>query len=149
MEADSVVAKEMLTVVRDDFDGSKGASEITFGLDSVTYVIDLSPKNEEKLRQLLNPYLDVATRVREEHAGRGHGATRMGPDKQRNGAIRRWAIDQGVELPQRGRIAGAVIAAYDTNDKAALYEAVGLELVEAPRRGRRRASLEAQFAGSN
>jgi hypothetical protein len=143
------VAREYVERVLDDLDGSEGASTIQLGLDGTAYTVDLSAKNEEKLRQVLGPYLEVATRVRDERGrGRGRGATRLGSDRDRNASIRAWAEEQGVLLAQRGRIAGGVIAAYDANDRAALYEAAGLEMDEAPRpRGRRgRGATQAQFA---
>jgi hypothetical protein len=73
-------------------------------------------------------------------------------DKDRNARIRQWALDQGVELPGRGRIAGAVQRAYDAGDVAALYAAAGLEMPEeepepAPKRSRRRAA-SAEFSSS-
>jgi hypothetical protein len=147
VKASFVVAKSVLTVIKDDLDGSPEASTIEFALDGVSYTVDLAARNEEKLRQALSPYLEVARRVREERGrARGRGATRVGPDKERNASIRAWAEENGVLLAQRGRIAGAVIEAFDANSKAALYEAVGLEMDEAPRRGRRRGSLAAEFA---
>jgi hypothetical protein len=147
----NTVAREYVERVLDDLDGSEGATTIQLGLDGAAYMVDLSAKNEEKLRQVLGPYLEVATRVRDERGrGRGRGATRVGSDKDRNAAIRAWAEEQGVLLAQRGRIAGGVIAAYDAKDRAALFEAAGLEMDDAPRpRGRRgRGVTEAEFASA-
>jgi hypothetical protein len=42
-------------------------------------------------------------------------------------AIREWALESGVELPSRGRIAGGVLEAYDAGDGDALFAGVGLE----------------------
>jgi hypothetical protein len=61
--------------------------------------------------------------------------------KERNAAIRAWALSEGVELARRGRIATVVQQAFDAQDGERLRQALGLELVEAkPARPRRRGS---------
>ena len=130
------MAREVLQVISDDLDGSSDATTIEFGLDGVSYSIDLSSKNEGTLRTALAPYLEVATKVRS--AGRGAKTRARAANKDRNTAIREWALESGVQLPTRGRIAGAVIDAYDTGDVDALFAAVGLEREpEKPSRRRR------------
>jgi hypothetical protein len=80
-----------------------------------------------ELRSRLDPYVQVAQRVRGQRAvavgSRGSGANR-----DRNAAIRQWALEAGVELPGSGRIARGVQEAYDAGDVAALYAATGLEM---------------------
>jgi hypothetical protein len=134
------MARETIVTLVDDIDGSVAASTVTFGLDGYSYEIDLSDKNNNALRTALNPFIEGARRVRGGSArGRASGRT---TDKDRNATIRTWALDNGVELPSRGRIAGAVQDAYDAKDVPRLYAAVGLEMEpEAkPRRGRGRSA---------
>jgi hypothetical protein len=143
------MAKQTIERLVDDLDGSEAAHSISFGVDGLAYRIDLNDKHADELRTKLNPYLEAARRIRNEPA-RGRGALRAAAkDKDRNPAIRQWALDAGVELPSRGRIAGAVQEAYEAGDVPALYAAVGLELEEeaSPTRSRRRAA-SAQFSAN-
>src|SRR4051794_18148943 len=116
------MAREVIQKVVDDLDGSPDAATIAFGLDGRAYEIDLGPVNEATLRRALDPYLAAARRVRD-NTGR---AGRPVADTDRNAAIRQWALDSGVQLPQRGRIANAVQDAYTNRDVVALYTATGL-----------------------
>jgi hypothetical protein len=144
------MARQVIERLVDDIDGSEATQSVTFGVDGHGYHIDLNDQHANELRAKLSPFLEVARRVRDE-SGRGRsGARGHVGDKDRNSAIRQWALDEGVELPSRGRIAGAVQAAYDATDVAALYAAVGLEREEeveepAPKRSRRR-GISAEFS---
>lgn len=135
------MAKEVFERLVDDIDGSEATESVSFGVDGTAFQIDLNEKHANELRTKLGPFVEVARRVRNE-AGRGRRvARRETSDKDRNFAIRQWALEQGVELPSRGRIASAVQQAYDAEDVAALYAAAGLEMEEpGPKRTRRRGS---------
>jgi hypothetical protein len=139
------MAREVLYVISDDLDGSPDATSVEFGLDGVSYSIDLTSKNEKALRTTLAPYLEVATKVRPGRRGTTtHART---SNRDRNAAIRGWALDSGVQLPSRGRIAGAVADAYDTSDVDALFTAVGLER-EPEKPTRRRKATGPQFSSA-
>jgi Lsr2 len=45
------------TILVDDLDGTKAEETITFGLDGVTYEIDLSGGNAALLREALDPFV--------------------------------------------------------------------------------------------
>ena len=113
----------------DDLDGSEATQSISFGLDGVTFGIDLNEQHAGELRAALDAYVRAARRV-----GRPTGGVdRRDPRRSsvdRNAAIRQWALDNGIELPGRGRIAHGVQDAYDAGDVAALYTATGLEMDE-------------------
>jgi hypothetical protein len=131
------VARQTITKLIDDLDGSEADRTVAFGLDGYIYEIDLNSKNENELRTKLGPFLEVARRVRAD-AGRARGTGRSVSDKDRNAAIRAWAAAEGVELNARGRIANIVQEAFDAQDGDALREALGIELVQPkPRRTRR------------
>lgn len=137
------MAKQILERILDDLDGSEGAASIEFGLDGVMYTIDLNEKHQDELRATLEPFLASARRERRLAAGRG--ARRPAPgtgDRDRNQAIRAWALENGIELATRGRIAQGVLDAFDNSDVDALYAAVGIEraAAETPKRGRRKAA---------
>jgi hypothetical protein len=149
------MAREQTIRILDDIDGSPDAATILFGLDDQSYEIDLSVRNEVRLREILSPYIEVATKVRKEPVrGKGRGratVTRPAGDKERNLALRAWSIENGIELPGRGRIAAAVLTAYETRDVDALYAAVGVEREvevveeEKPKRSRRSRATDVLF----
>ena len=69
------MAKKVTVTLVDDFDGEGAADEtVEFGLDGVSYEIDLSAKNAAKLRNELKPWLEAGRRV----GGRFLGGTKVG-----------------------------------------------------------------------
>ena len=111
------MAKQIITKLTDDLDGTDADRTVEFGLDGVNYTIDLSEKNAGKLRKALDPYLSVSTRIGrggvERRPGRGVRAAGSGSNRDRNQAIREWAAKNGHEVSERGRISSAVVEAYD------------------------------------
>ncbi len=110
------MARQIITVLTDDIDGSTADRTVEFGLDGVGYTIDLSEENIGKLREALNPYLEVATRVSRAGIRRGAPApatqaTRT--NRQQNQAIRDWASQNGYEMSDRGRIPSNIVEAYN------------------------------------
>jgi hypothetical protein len=113
------MAKQVVTLLTDDLDGSEADRTVEFGLDGVNYTIDLSDKNVGKLRKALEPYIVAGTRV-----GRG-GVDRRGlgraraaapssrSNRDQNQAIREWAGKNGFEVSERGRIPASVVEAFD------------------------------------
>lgn len=102
------MARKVVTHFIDDLDGSEAEGTVSFALEGVTYEIDLSSKNKDKLRKALQPYID---------AGQRTGGRRV-PSGSRGGrndlaAIRKWAKENGYEVSERGRIPAAVMEAYD------------------------------------
>src|ERR1700675_2021006 len=74
------MAKKVDVTLVDDFDGEGAADEtVEFGLDGVTYEIDLSAKNATKLRNDLKQWVEASRRVGgrrrgRSSSGRGRGA---------------------------------------------------------------------------
>jgi hypothetical protein len=107
------MAKQVVTTLVDDMDGSVAEETVRFGLEGVEYEIDLSGKNGLKFRKALEPYVAVATK-----AGRGglnrqtQRTTRSTTSRDENAAIRAWAQANGHDVSERGRIPTTVIAAY-------------------------------------
>jgi len=107
------MARQIITILTDDLDGGDADRTIEFGLDGVTYTIDLSEKNAGKLRKALDPYLTVASR-----AGRAGGRRAAAPvsranSRETNQAIREWAAKNGWDVSERGRIPASVVQAYN------------------------------------
>lgn len=140
------MARKTIERMIDDIDGSEAQANVRFEIDGQNWSIDLNAKHENEIRTKLGPFLDAARRVRSEPS-RHSGPVRVVADKARNTAIRQWALDAGVQLPSRGRIAGAVQDAFDAQDVPALYAAAGLEMEQPVKRGRRR-SPNAEFSAA-
>src|SRR3954451_17942231 len=109
------MAKQIITVLTDDLDGGDADRTIEFGLDGVNYTIDLSEKNVGELRKALDPYLTVASKagrtgVNGRVSSRAAATTRS--NREQNQAIREWAIKNGYEVSERGRIPATVVEAF-------------------------------------
>lgn len=78
-----------------------------FALDGEEWEIDLSPENQERLAEALDPFRRAGRRVK--------GKSRPRPKSQRDESarIREWARTRDdVEVNGRGRIPAAVVAKY-------------------------------------
>ena len=59
------MAKKVTVTLVDGFDGEATADEtVEFGLDGVTYEIDLSAKHRRELEQTLAPFIDNAPKTK-------------------------------------------------------------------------------------
>ncbi|CAM3325304.1 Lsr2 family protein [Nocardioides dubius] len=103
------MAQKVHIVLVDDIDGSEAEETVTFGIDGVSYEIDLNADNAAKLRDAVAPYVGHARRVGGRKAA-GRKAAAGGPSA---GDIREWARENGYELSDRGRVPAEVRQAYD------------------------------------
>src|ERR1700755_1762570 len=108
------MAKKVTVTLVDDFDGEGAADEtVEFGLDGVTYEIDLSSKNATKLRNDLKQWVAAGVRVGGRRRGRSaSGRGRGAIDREQSAAIREWARRNGHNVSTRGRIPADVIDAF-------------------------------------
>jgi len=105
------MAKKVTVTLVDDFDGEGAADEtVEFGLDGVSYEIDLSAKNAAKLRTDLKQWVEAGRRVGGRAVGNGRG--RAAIDREQSAAIRDWARRNGHNVSTRGRIPADVIDAF-------------------------------------
>ena len=109
------MAQKVQVILVDDVDGGEAEETVTFGLDGVTYEIDLSVKNAQELRDLVAPWVGHARRVGGRAAARGRagGRTRAASGKADLAAVRSWARENGFQVSDRGRVSGEVLSAYD------------------------------------
>jgi len=109
------MAQKVLVQLVDDLDGtsSQDVSTVLFGLDGVSYEIDLSDTNAERLRESLQEFVDSARRTggRIKRDARPPQSSKSANSGEA-GQIREWALDNGFELAGRGRIPTQVIEAY-------------------------------------
>ncbi len=105
------MAKRVQVVLEDDIDGSLADETVSFGLDGVSYEIDLSAANAAALRDQLASWIGAAQRTggRRAVARRGAAAARRSDVS----AVRAWARANGHQINDRGRVPAAVQAAYD------------------------------------
>lgn len=115
------MAQKTIVQLIDDLDGTSSNSidTITFGLDGVTYEIDLTEGNAEKLRDQLAEFIGSARRT----GGRAKRNIGPGANRSSNGAsrsreqtqaIRDWARQNGWEVADRGRIPADIIKAFES-----------------------------------
>lgn len=106
------MAQQVLVHLVDDLDGaaSDDVTTVRFGLDGVTYEIDLSDTNADRLRKSLAEYIASGRRTggRVKRGARGV----RGPASGKAAQIREWAQANGIELATRGRIPSHVVDSY-------------------------------------
>lgn len=107
------MAQRTVVILEDDIDGGEATDTVTFGLDGVTYEIDLNDKNAADLRAALAPWVGHGRRV--SRAGRAvpaaRGARRRGSSDAT--VMREWARANGFTVSDRGRISAEIRAAYE------------------------------------
>ncbi|WNV85144.1 Lsr2 family protein [Umezawaea sp. Da 62-37] len=114
------MAQQVLVQLVDDLDGTAtdDIETVRFGVDGMSYEIDLGPDNSAQLRNVLAEFVANARRAGG-RAGRGTSvAGRAKPSatahtKEQARAIREWAKANGRELAERGRIPAVVANAFD------------------------------------
>lgn len=101
------MAQRVQIIMEDDIDGSAAAETVSFGLDGVSYEIDLNEEHAAQLRDELAEWIGSARRVGGRRSTKN--AKRSGDD---NPAIRAWAVEQGMQVSARGRISQEIRDAY-------------------------------------
>ncbi len=116
------MAKKVTVTLIDDVDQETAADEsVEFGLDGVTYEIDLSEENAAKLRDQLEFWIEHARKVGgRKRAKVGSSAApatrkpaRAGSDREQTAAIREWARNNDWPVSARGRISAEIVEAYN------------------------------------
>ena len=116
------MAQKVQVTLVDDLDGGSADETLTFGLDGVSYEIDLSKSNAKKFRDSLGSYVGAARRVGGRAGGgrvgrpRGRVAARgraAGGGQAATSDVRAWAKSKGIKVSERGRISADVVAKYE------------------------------------
>jgi hypothetical protein len=103
------MAEQIIKRLVDDLDGGEAAETVPFSVDGVSYEIDLSGSNAQKLRESLSPFMEHARRA---SAGKRR-RTRVASSRERSADIRAWAKTQGKKVNERGRIPANIVEEYD------------------------------------
>ena len=108
------MAKETVTKLVDDIDGSNAERTVVFAWDGTNYEIDLSKKNISALDKAFKPYVAAARQVRATAPTRRRSPRAGTAPRKRNdlAAIREWARNNGHAVSDRGRIARTVVEAF-------------------------------------
>ena len=101
------MAQRVQVLLVDDLDGSTATETVTFGLDGVTYKIDLSKSNAETFRSELAPWTQAGRKV----SGKVTGVVRRPADAEIS-KMREWARANGFTVSDRGRISSEIQEAY-------------------------------------
>ncbi|MEU4248398.1 Lsr2 family protein [Amycolatopsis sp. NPDC026612] len=117
------MTKRISIEISDDTDGSHADQTVPFGLDGVTYEIDLSNANAGAFRAAMEPYVTVARRTGGRRikvaVGQSTDDTKQEPKTSTDYAathdIRAWAQQNGYEVADQGRIAKSVVEAYHSS----------------------------------
>ena len=106
-------------------DEVEGVETVAFGLDGASYEVDACEEHATALRDAFAPYVGAARRAGRPAAGAGakrgpgrakpaaSGGSAGGGGKERVQEIREWARANGHTVSERGRLSGAVVAAYE------------------------------------
>lgn len=102
-------------ILVDDIDGKEAVETVTFGLDGVSYEIDLSAANAERLRSAFAEWVGAGRKVtgRRQRAGAGRGRASAPARSGDAAVVRAWANENGYTVSERGRIPAEVRAAYE------------------------------------
>lgn len=108
------MARKVIVELVDDIDGSPigDNSTIVFSLEKKAYEIDLSDANQQRLRDVLAPFISAARPANSATGARPTSSVRRTPTHDL-AAVRAWAAENGHEVSSRGRVPATVLEAYD------------------------------------
>lgn len=86
----------------------EGSPTVTFGLDGTEYEMDLTADEQNRLRELLSPY--VASGTKSTRTGKRYTRTTVAANSQ---TVRAWAQSHGHRVPDKGRVPADIRALYD------------------------------------
>ena len=87
---------------------------ITFGIDGQEYETDLCARHSERLSEIVGGFIEHARRAPVRGA---RSKRRTTANRQRSAQIRAWAKSSGIEVSDRGRIPGHVLAEFESSQK--------------------------------
>jgi hypothetical protein len=108
-----VMAKKVSVMTTDDLDGSPDAETVAFGVDGVTYKIDLAPANKSRLADAIAPYIAAGRKVGVSGGSRRRLGRPAGGGRVDRAAVRAWAREAGLAISARGRISAEIMSRYE------------------------------------
>lgn len=105
--------RKIQVILLDDIDGSSAERTVQFAVDGASYEIDLSEANIARFDEALAPFIEKATKVGSRSGGRARGRGSAGAGRSKAAEIRVWAKEQGIAVPDRGRVPNDIIEQYE------------------------------------
>lgn len=105
------MARETIVRLIDDLDGTRADRAVSFMFDGTRYEIDLKEEHFEEFSADLAKWIEAARRV---------GTTTPRKPASRNGKvwkIREWAREQGMDVPERGRLSEEIMTAWEARNE--------------------------------
>ncbi|MCF4122151.1 Lsr2 family protein [Antribacter sp. KLBMP9083] len=106
------MVQKVQVVLVDDIDGGVAEETVTFGLDGVSYEIDLSAAHASELREAFAMWVGHARKASSRPAA-ARPAARRSRGSSNTAAVREWAKSTGLAVSDRGRISTEIQEAYD------------------------------------
>jgi len=106
-----VMARKVSVVTTDDLDGSPDAKTISFGVDGVSYEIDLAAANKTRLAAAVAPYIAAGRKAGRGRRGRARQLAAGG--RVDRAAVRAWAREADLTVSEHGRISTEVMSQYE------------------------------------
>ncbi|MGV9350997.1 histone-like nucleoid-structuring protein Lsr2 [Streptomyces spiralis] len=107
------MTQKIVTVYSDDLTGEESDEVNThrFSLNGVSYEIDLTPENYDKLDAALRPFIDKGRKLgRAREMARVRRGAAEGPSAEE---VRAWARTNGYEVNDRGRMPREIREAFE------------------------------------
>lgn len=109
------MAKKTIEKYFSDLSGTaieESSPTLFFSFDGTSYEIDLTADERTAFKDAIAPYLGHARSVRGTAARRASApsAPASGVDPK---VVRAWAVEQGLDVPARGRIPASLVQEYD------------------------------------
>lgn len=98
-------------VIESDISGKVDAETVTFGFAGTWYEIDLTDAERKDLEGSLASYLEAARKAAPPAETRTSPMPKTTPAERLQ--IRKWAEENGIDVPNFGRIPLTVFEAYD------------------------------------
>lgn len=95
----------------DDLDGGLADETISFALDGKQYEIDLSADHAQRLREVLQPWIELAYPTNGKRR-RPQGLRRLVVERHHTSLLRDWARERGLDVPAHGRLPAHLVYAY-------------------------------------
>jgi hypothetical protein len=104
------MARQQSVSLTDDLDGSKAVETIRFGLDGISYEIDLNRRHAGNLRKSLGEFVEHSHKAKSLRPRNAKPTSNNGVPKA--AAVRSWAAANGITVSARGRVAADVVGKY-------------------------------------
>lgn len=113
------MAQRIQTIMTSDLSGvdipEGDGTTVRFSAHGVDYELDVTSKEAQQFDSDLQVYIGGARKV----GGRrtSTAPTTSGRDKSQTQAIKRWADEQGIDYPKRGRLPQSLLEAYENHHR--------------------------------